>query len=65
MKCQQPGCSNEAVWAQMTIFDEDQPVSALREEHYCRSCMAALGGTYKDVPAAGNEPRDEYVSMSG
>lgn len=47
MKCQQSGCSNDAVWVQLTIFGEERP----DEEPYCRSCMQKLGGTYKDVTA--------------
>lgn len=47
MKCQQSGCSNEAVWVQLTIFGEEEP----GEELYCRSCMQKLGGTYKEVTA--------------
>ena len=65
MKCQRPGCSNDSIWTQMTIFDEKEQLSRLGEEHYCGPCMAALGGTYKDVPATGSDMKNEYVPLSG
>lgn len=55
MQCQQKDCKNDSDWIQLTIDGE---------MHYCSDCMAALGGTYRDVPKIEHDPETMNTKVS-
>lgn len=55
MKCTTAGCDKKTEFIQLTIDGED---------HYCKDCMASLGGTYRDVQRADSEPEPIKANAS-